>query len=181
MTLRQEEEKDYEKVFQIIEEAFITRDKSNHQEQFLIEKLRKSDIFIPELSIVADYVNDETGHQELVGHILFTKITIENGSDSFESLAIASVSVKPEYQKQGIGGHLIAFGHVIAEEMGYQSVILIGHENYYKKFGYKKAGDLGINFPIDIPDENGMAVELTKDALKNIKGTVKYPKEFEID
>ncbi|WP_172625677.1 GNAT family N-acetyltransferase [Chryseobacterium panacisoli] len=176
MTIRREEEKDHEKVFYLVEEAFRDMEHSDHQEQFLVEKLRLSDAFIPELSLVAE---DENG--EIAGHILFTKITIEGDGESFRSLALAPVSVKPEFQNQGIGGKLISQGHHIAKELGYESVILVGHENYYPRFGYKKTSNFGISFPFDIPEENGMAVELVKDGLKNKKGVVKYPQEFGID
>ncbi|MDW9380439.1 GNAT family N-acetyltransferase [Chryseobacterium sp. JV558] len=176
MTIRKEEEKDHQQVFQLTEEAFKEMEHSDHQEQFLVEKLRQSEAFIPELSLVAE---NEDGR--IAGHILFTKLKIVNGTESFESLALAPVSVKPEFQNQGLGGKLIAEGHRIAEELGYQSVILIGHENYYPRFGYKKTSNFGISFPFDIPEENGMAVELVKDGLKDKKGMVKYPKEFGID
>lgn len=176
ITIRKEEEKDHQQVFQLTEEAFREMEHSDHQEQFLVEKLRQSEAFIPELSLVAE---NEDGR--IAGHILFTKLKIVNGTESFESLALAPVSVKPEFQNQGLGGKLIAEGHRIAEELGYQSVILIGHENYYPRFGYKKTSNFGISFPFDIPEENGMAVELVKDGLKDKKGMVKYPKEFGID
>ncbi|EJL73587.1 GNAT family N-acetyltransferase [Chryseobacterium populi] len=175
MTIRQEENQGRQKVFHLIEEAFRDMDHSDHQEQFLVERLRKSEAFIPELSIVAE-IGDK-----IVGHILFTKITIENGSESFDSLALAPVSVKPDFQNKGIGSQLIIFGHLIAKELGHHSVILVGHENYYPKFGYKKCSNFGISFPFDIPEENGMAIELVENGLKNIHGIVKYPKEFEID
>ncbi|SIT24857.1 Predicted N-acetyltransferase YhbS [Chryseobacterium ureilyticum] len=176
ITIRQEEEKDYQQVFQLTEEAFREMEHSDHQEHFLVEKLRDSEAFIPELSLVAE---DENGN--IAGHILFTKLKIVNGSESFESLALAPVSVKPEFQNQGIGGQLIREGHDIAGKLGYQSVILIGHEKYYPKFGYEKTSNFGISFPFDIPEENGMAIELVPDGLKNRKGIVKYPKEFGID
>ncbi|CAD0220767.1 N-acetyltransferase [Chryseobacterium sp. D764] len=176
MTIRKEEEKDHKKVFSLVEEAFRDMEHSDHQEQFLVEKLRLSSAFIPELSLVA-----EDGNGEIAGHILFTKITIEGDGESFQSLALAPVSVKPEFKNQGIGGKLILQGHHIAKELGYESVILIGHENYYPRFGYKKTSNFGISFPFDIPEENGMAVELIKDGLKNKKGVVKYPQEFGID
>ncbi|WP_291872728.1 N-acetyltransferase [Chryseobacterium sp.] len=175
LTIRQEEEKDHKKVFELTEEAFRKMEQSDHQEHFLVEKLRKSDAFIPELSLVA-----ETEEGEIAGHILFTKLKIVNGDETFESLALAPVSVRPEFQNQGIGGQLILQGHTIAKELGYHSVILIGHENYYPKFGYEKTSNFGISFPFEIPEINGMAVELTKDGLKNVKGVVKYPKEFGI-
>lgn len=176
ITIRQEEEKDYQEVFQLTEESFREMEHSDHQEQFLVEKLRKSDAFIPELSLVAE---DENGR--IAGHILFTKIKIVNDTESFDALALAPVSVKPEFQNQGIGGKLITEGHRIAKALGYASVILIGHEKYYPKFGYEKTSNFGISFPFEIPEENGMAVELVKEGLKNIKGVVKYPKEFGID
>ena len=176
ITIRQEERKDYQKVFQLTEEAFREMEHSDHQEQFLVEKLRKSEAFIPELSLVAE---DEKGI--IAGHILFTKIKIVNEEKSFDSLALAPVSVKPEFQNQGIGAKLILEGHRIAEELGYESVILIGHEKYYPRFGYKKTSNFGISFPFDIPEENGMAIELIKDGLRDKKGVVKYPQEFEID
>lgn len=176
LTIRQEEEKDYRKVFALTEEAFRTMEHSDHQEHFLVERLRKSDAFIPELSLVAE---NEDG--VIAGHILFTKIKIENSSESFDSLALAPVSVKPEFQNQGIGGQLILFGHLVAKELGHQSVILIGHENYYPRFGYEKTSNFGISFPFDIPEENGMAIELVENGLKNVTGVVKYPKEFGID
>ncbi|WP_336686124.1 N-acetyltransferase [Chryseobacterium bernardetii] len=176
ITIRQEEEKDYKEVFKLTEEAFRDIEHSDHKEHFLVEKLRKSEAFIPELSLVA-----ENGNGILAGHILFTKLTVENGSETFESLAMAPVSVKPEFQNQGVGGQLIEEGHRIARKLGYQSVILIGHENYYPKFGYKKTSNFGISFPFEIPEANGMAVELVKDGLKNRKGMVKYPREFGID
>lgn len=149
---------------------------SDHQEQFLVEKLRESAAFIPELSLVAE---DENGI--IAGHILFTKIKIVNDKESFDSLALAPVSVKPEFQNQGIGAKLILWGHDRAKELGYESVILIGHEKYYPRFGYKKTSNFGISFPFEIPEENGMAIELVKDGLKNKKGVVKYPQEFGID
>ncbi len=161
MRIRQEEENDHESVFQLIEEAFRNMEHSDHQEQFLVEKLRVSDAFIPELSLVME---DDDG--EIAGHILFTKIRIENASESFESLALAPVSVMPDFQNQGIGSQLILHGHHIARELGYQSVILLGHEKYYPKFGYEKTSNFGISFPFEIPEENGMAIELVKDGLK---------------
>ncbi|ROI06955.1 N-acetyltransferase [Chryseobacterium sp. G0240] len=176
MTIRQEEEKDYQEVFQLTEEAFRTMEHSDHQEHFLVEKLRKSEAFIPELSLVAEAENGK-----IAGHLLFTKIKIENNSNSFDSLALAPVSVRPEFQNQGIGGKLILEGHRIARDLGYQSVILIGYESYYPRFGYKKTSNFGISFPFDIPEENGMVIELVQNGLKNREGVVKYPKEFGTD
>lgn len=172
ITIKQEEPKDFEAVFHLIEKAFETEEKSDHNEQFLVERLRTSDAFIPELSMVAEVDN------KIVGHILLTKLKIKNGQDEFDSLALAPVSVLPDYQCKGIGGMLIKEVHKKAKELGYQSVVLLGHKNYYPKFGYKRADNFGIELPFDVPKENCMAIELIENGLNGVKGVVEYPKEF---
>ena len=72
IAIRQEESKDFKAVFYLIEEAFKTEKLSDHKEQFLVERLRKSDAFIPELSLIAEIDN------KIVGYILLTKLKIKN-------------------------------------------------------------------------------------------------------
>ncbi|HLU93421.1 MAG TPA: N-acetyltransferase [Membranihabitans sp.] len=129
--VRQENQTDYDAVFELIEKAFKKLPSSDHREQFLVQRLRKSTAFVPELSLVAELEN------KIVGHILLTKLKIKNGPNEFDSLALAPVSVLPEYQGKGIGGTLIQEAHKRARELDYQSIVLLGHENYYPKFGYK--------------------------------------------
>lgn len=170
--IRQEKTTDFKAVFAIIEKAFATEEMSDHREQFLVERLRTSDVFIPELSMVA-----ELDHQ-LVGHILLTKLKIKNDHQEFDSLALAPVSVLPAYQGKGIGGMLIKAAHQTAKDLGHQSIILLGHEHYYPKFGYQQTTTFRIELPFDVPKENCMAIELIENGLNNVTGTVKYPKEF---
>ena len=89
------------------------------------------------------------------------------------------MAVRPEFQKSGIGGQLIQQGLKVAEELGFKSVIVLGHEHYYPKFGFEPADKWNIKAPFDVPSNVFMAIELVKDGLKNISGTVIYPKEFE--
>lgn len=170
--LRQETEQDYNEVFNLIEQAFNGLELSDHKEQFLVKRLRNSNAFVPELSLVAVCNNI------IVGHILLTKIKIINKQNEFQSLALAPVSVLPKYQKQGIGAMLIKEAHKIAKELGFKSVILLGHADYYPKFGYKKASEYQIKLPFEAPNEYCMALELIEHGLKNTHGMVKYPKEF---
>ncbi|AWK04989.1 GNAT family N-acetyltransferase [Flavobacterium crocinum] len=170
--LRQENKNDFESVFHLIEKAFEKEEYSDHKEQFLVERLRKSEAFIPELSIVAE------SEGKIVGHILFTKLKVVNDADSFESLALAPVSVLPEFQGKGIGAKLILYGHEIAKELGCKSVILLGHQDYYPRFGYELCEKYNIKMPFDVPAENCMAIALTENGLKGISGEVVYPKEF---
>ena len=73
---------------------------------------------------------------------------------------------------------MIHTAHQIAKDLGHLSIVLIGHETYYPKFGYQEAHTYGITVPFDVPKENCMVIELVKDSLKNINGVVTYPKEF---
>lgn len=170
--IREENQTDYNIVFEVIEKAFEKLILSDHREQFLVQRLRKSTAFVPELSLVAEFEN------KIVGHILLTKLKIKNGQEQFESLALAPVSVLPEFQGKGIGAMLIQEAHKKARASGYQSIILLGHETYYPKFGYKPADTFGIELPFDVPKENCMAIELTENALNGVSGIVEYPKEF---
>ena len=169
LIVRQENKNDYEEVYNVIKTAFETAEHSDGNEQDLVVALRKSDNFIPELSLVA--VKDN----KVVGHILFTKIKI----GKYEELALAPLGVLPEYQRQGIGSALIKQGHKIAKKLGYHYSIVLGSDKYYPRFGYIPAKEYGILAPFDVPDENFMAIKLN-DTNEIIKGTVKYAKEFGI-
>lgn len=166
VTIRREEAKDYKKVCEVTRSAF-----QQETECKLIEKIRKGKHFVPELSLVA-----EVDH-EIVGHILFSRITIV-GDSVFESLALAPMAVIPEFQKQGIGTKLIKKGIEEAKELGFNSIIVLGHKDYYPKFGFTRASNWGIKCPFEVPDEAFMAIELTERAFEDKAGTVKYPDEF---
>ena len=172
ITIRQEKPNDFKSVFDLIKEAFKSMEMSDHKEQFLVDRLRKSSAFIPELSLVAEVEN------KIVGHILLTKLKIKNNQNEFESLALAPVSVLPDYQGKGIGGLLIKKSHRKAKELGYKSIVLLGHETYYPKFGYQQAYKFGIELPFDVPNENCMVIELIENGLNGVNGLVEYPKEF---
>ena len=172
ITIRQEKPDDFNEVFSLIEKAFKPIQLSDHKEQFLVERLRKSSAFVPELSMVAEAAN------KIVGHILLTKIKIRNGQNEFDSLALAPVSVLPEIQGAGVGKMLIIQAHKEARALGYKSIVLLGHDKYYPKFGYELAENFGIKLPFDVPKENCMAIELTKGGLNGVRGVVEYPKEF---
>ena len=169
LIIRQENKNDYEEVYNVIKTAFETAEHSDGNEQDLVVALRKSDNFIPELSLVAVMDN------KIVGYILFTKIKIGKQ----EELALAPIGVLPEYQKQGIGRTLIQEGNKKAKELGYHYSVVLGSDKYYPKFGYVSAKEYGIVAPFDVPDENFMAIKLNDTDIE-IKGIVQYAKEFGI-
>lgn len=173
MNIRQEEKKDYKEVFKLIENAFKGEKFTDLKEQFLVERLRKSESFISELSLLAEI------NEQIVGYILLTKIKIiDNNSKVTPCLALAPVAVLKNFQGMGIGAGLIKKAHEIAKKLNYGSIILLGHEKYYPKFGYKMMKNYGIKLPFDVPDENCMLIELTDNALENVQGMVEYPNEF---
>ena len=170
--IRKEESSDIEIVYQLVKEAFMNEEYTDHDEHNLVNRLRESKSFIPELSLVA-VIN-----QQIVGYILFTKIKIKNEENEYSSLALAPVSVIPDMQGKGIGKSLIKKGHQIANELGFKSIIVLGHPGYYHRFGYIPASQFGINSPFEVPDNAFMAIALETNNLYLQSGTVIYPEEF---
>lgn len=171
--IRQELPEDYDSTEEMVKEAFLNEEYSNKTEHFLVKRLRNSDAFIPELSLVA-----LTQAKEVVGHILLSKIKIKDGEKAADSLALAPLSVRPDYQGKGIGSQLIRIAFTKAKEAGYHSVVVLGHKDYYPKFGFKPASLWNIHAPFDVPDEVFMALELKENALENAAGVVHYSKAF---
>lgn len=138
----------------------------------LVDKLRESDGFVHQLSLVAD------SSGVILGHVMFTHITLEAGSP-VQVLALAPVSVYPAFQRRGIGSALISRGLEIADELGEPLVVVLGHPEFYPRFGFVTASTLGIKppWPVD-PDEAFMALPLSG-YREDMKGTIVYPPEFE--
>jgi len=141
----------------------------------LVGKIRATENYIPELSLVA--VNED----KIVGHLLFSIITIESEGKEIPVLALSVISVLPEYQKKGIGTKLIKRGLEECRRLGHNVVIVIGHSSYYPRFGFVPASGYGLSVPFEAPDEAVMAAELTPGALNGISGTIQYPPEFAED
>ncbi|AAP27308.1 MULTISPECIES: GNAT family N-acetyltransferase [Bacillus] len=171
ITIRQEQKNDYRKTEEVVKEAFLHEEFSDKKEHELVKRIRECDAFVPELSIVAV---DEA----IVGHIMLSKIKIEQDGTSEESLALAPVSVARGHQKKGIGGKLIVAALEKAKELGYGSVVVLGHPEYYPKFGFKKAIEWNIKAPFEVPEEVFMVIELTENALESVEGVVQYSSAF---
>jgi len=122
------------------------------------------------LSLVAELDN------RVVGHILFSRMCIETLDASIHAAALAPLAVRPEHQRQGIGGQLIRYGLNLLCERGECIVIVLGHPDYYARFGFscEKARFLESPFP----PEAFMAQELVPGALAGIRGKVRYPAAF---
>ncbi|MED0992146.1 N-acetyltransferase [Bacillus nitratireducens] len=171
VTIRQEKKNDYRKTEEVVQQAFLNEEFSDKKEHELVKRIRECDAFIPELSLVAV-------DEGIVGHILLSKITIEQDGTSVESLALAPVSVARGHQKKGIGGKLIGAALEKAKELGYGAVVVLGHPEYYPKFGFKKASEWNIKAPFEVPDEVFMVMELRENALEGVEGVVQYSSAF---
>ncbi len=169
--VRSETPADYDSIRRINEQAFGQPD-----EAFLVEKLRKNPAFNPALSLVA------VKNNIVVGHILFfpAKIISDTGKET-ETLALAPMSVFPAFQRQGIGSSLVSEGLAVAARQSYYgSVVVLGHEHFYPRFGFVKASGYGVRSPYDCPDETFMIQELKAGALSGVQGMVEYPAVFKI-
>ena len=165
--IRQETKLDYIQVFELIKNTFKNAERSDGNEHYLVERLRKSASFIPELSLVAEY------NKKIIGHILFTEVKVGNTTQ----LALAPLTVLTDFQRRGIGKTLIKEAHRIAKNIGYEYSILLGHMSYYPRFGYIPAIKFGIQCPFDVPSEFFMALNLQgKSTMLN--AIVEYPPEF---
>lgn len=167
LIIRSERKEDYSNIAKINDLAFGQKNEGR-----LVESLRNNPRFIPELSLVAERDN------EVAGHILFFPIDITHEQSVFDSLALAPMSVHPSYQRKGIGSELVRQGLARCREAGFSSVIVLGHHEYYPRFGFRPAGAWNIRAPFDVPDEVFMAVELMDNGLRSVRGTVRYPEEF---
>ncbi|MBU5595141.1 N-acetyltransferase [Amphibacillus sp. MSJ-3] len=174
IVIKQEQVKDYKITEEVVKNAFANAEHSDKNEHHLVSRIRNSNVFIPELSLVA-MDNDDN---KQVGHIILSKIKIKNEDQVVESLALAPVSVLPEYQNQGVGKLLISKALQKAKELRFNSVVVLGHPEYYPKFGFKKASTWGIKTPFEVPDEAFMAVELGENTLDKVSGVVEYPHVF---
>lgn len=165
--IRAESKEDYGHITRVNTLAF-----GQKHEGMLIDKLRKTDKFDPNLSLVA------TVKDRIVGHILFYTIFIRSQDSQSITLALAPLSVLPDFQRQNVGSKLIREGIHKAKGLGFKSVIVLGHALYYPRFGFEPASKWNIKAPFDVSDNAFLALELEKDALRNKSGIVIYPEEF---
>lgn len=163
LTIRPEEEKDIIQISRIIRSAFADHPHSNQQEHLIVDELRASEV--PNLSLVAEYESD------LVGHIAFSRVTVNGEELSWYGLA--PVSVDPDFQNQGIGSALVRAGLRQLKNMKASGCVLVGEPSFYQRFGFQHTDAL--TYP-GIPGEYFL-VQSFSDYTPS--GTVKYHDAFE--
>jgi len=135
----------------------------------LVDALRADDFV--ELSLVA-----ETGGV-VVGHILFSHVTIKTQQEELPALSLAPMAVLPGHQRQGIGTQLVETGLEICRDRGHKIVLVLGHPNYYPRFGFKPDLAKDLDSPFG-SGESWMALELTPGALNKVAGRIDYSPPF---
>ncbi|MFC1941181.1 GNAT family N-acetyltransferase [Chloroflexota bacterium] len=147
------------------EEAF-----GDTEEAGLVEKLRSRQAII--LSLVA------IDGDRVVGHILFSPVTVESESQSFNAVGLGPMAVLPLYQKRGVGSELVRAGLEECRRLGHEIVVVLGHPDYYPRFGFVPASTYGIGCEYDVPNEVFMVLELREGVLSGRSSIVKYQPEF---
>jgi putative acetyltransferase len=114
----------------------------------------------------------------IVGHILFSPVTIESGDRTFPAVGLAPMAVLPGQQRRGIGGRLVKAGLVECRNAGYDCVVVLGHPTYYPRFGFVPASRYGIRSEYEVPDEAFMILAWQPEVLRDRSGVVRYQPEF---
>jgi putative acetyltransferase len=113
----------------------------------------------------------------LVGHILFSPVSVEGYREITKGLGLAPVSVLPELQRHGIGSRLVQEGLAVLLRTDYQFVVVLGEPSFYGRFGFRDAGVLGLRNEYGAEDAF-MVLELRPGSLPKNGGLVKYSAEF---
>ena len=116
----------------------------------------------------------------ICGHILFSPVTIvgRTGGAGDALMGLAPMAVHPSRQRQGIGSALVGAGLEACARIGIEAVVVLGHAQYYPRFGFRPASRLGLKSEYDVPDEVFMAMELKAGSLAGKSGTVRYHPVF---
>lgn len=165
LEIREETVNDHEAIREVHRRAFGCDDEAQ-----LVDRLRHDGCVVVSLvAAVGDSVE---------GHILFSDLPIETDRGVIHAAALAPMAVMPERQRQGIGSGLLRAGLEECKGAGRAVVVVLGHPEYYRRFGFRAELTKALKAPFS--GEAFMAIELVPGALKGVAGTVKYPKAFEV-
>jgi len=164
VVIRPETIQDQEAIWSVNQAAFEGDAEAN-----LVDALR--DGGFTEVSLVGE-VNGE-----IVGHILFSRVTIVTEAGTLVALSLAPMAVLPRHQRRGIGTRLVETGLEACREAGHRIVIVLGHPEFYTRFGFSAELARRLESPFG-GGEAWMALELVPGALDGVKGRVEYSPPF---
>ena len=164
-TIRYERPDDADAVRRVNERAF-----DQPTEARLVDRLRGCN---GALSLVAD-------DDGVVGHILFTPVVVDNGGEKVVGMGLAPMAVAPQRQRQGIGTRLVERGLEVLRQRRCPFVVVVGHPEYYPRFGFQRASAHGLRCQWDgMPDDAFMALVLDDRAMRSVTGVARYRPEFD--
>lgn len=163
--IRPETPEDITAIHAVNEAAFPTPAEAD-----LVETLRDQGAHV--LSLVA------VDGDQVVGHILFSPVVIETESGPIDALGLAPMAVLPAHQRKGIGTRLVTTGLAHCAALDYPAVVVLGHPDYYPRFGFLQAKRQGITCEFPSPPESFMIKELRPGALNGRSGIAKYHAAF---
>lgn len=166
VTIREEQSDDAAAIRRVVLDAF-----GRAAEADLVETLRTNGK--SKLSLVAELDG------QIVGHILFTGGTVEDASSRLSVLGLAPLAVLTQFQRKGVGAALMHRSLSQCRDLGHDVIVVLGHPEYYPKFGFVRAGRYGLGCEYDVPDDAFMALELRAGSLQGIRGLVRYQSEFD--
>ncbi len=165
LIIREETPQDKNVIFDINKKAF-----NNDEEARLVDTLRDDGSII--LSAVLEL------NEKLVAHIAYSDVQLEKAPKSLKAVQLAPLAVLPEYQKMGYGGKLITRSLDVLKERGYVLVFLLGHPEYYPRFGFERSSLHDIRWGHEYPDEAFMVKSLTDSAFEGASGIMTMAAAF---
>jgi len=164
MVVRREDPRDVDAVRIVNERAFGQPDEAR-----IVDAVRGLTDAISLVAVLDD---------EVVGHILFTPVTIDEADPRLSVSGLAPMAVLPQFQRRGIGSALVHAGLDACRAAGHDLVVVLGHAKYYPKFGFVTAADHGLRCEYPVPPEVFMVNELRPGSLARARGLVRYRPEF---
>jgi putative acetyltransferase len=165
MNIRCETLTDYPAIAKVNILAFEQENESK-----LVEEIRCSERYISELSLVAEI------EEAIVGHIIFSYIDLI-GKETFQVLSLAPLAVLPQFQRQGIGSALVQAGLEKADAIKEAMVLVLGHPQFYTRFGFEPSVNYKIKSPFPVPEDIFMVKPL-QNYQQRYQGKVVYPPAF---
>ncbi len=164
MLIRAEQPGDWIAVHRVNESAFETPLEAN-----LVDALRQQTS--EAVSLVAEH------RGAIIGHIMFSPVTLSKHPD-LKLMGLAPMAVAPPHQRGGIGSALVRAGLERCRELGYGAVVVLGHPEYYPRFGFSPASRFGIGCEYDVPEDVFMMLELRPGFLEGASGVIRYHDAF---